>query len=237
MPIYTDDTGRGFLYNKILLLPPEHGLKGPTDDLAARYNRDEALYQPEPFNEHVRRSILPPYLSAARRSFGDMTENAKAFAAKSTTALTPPPTVKSPVDRLGSEIRTMFPTKPGERIAAIQRADAVQLAAILEQDGSLVGLTDQEREMAQDRALRLYHVARTGLDGAHPKRPSIGRVIATGVDADATAAAADAAMADYVTRREGVEADEKIAQGVVRLVASLLDEQPDRALDRILSAA
>ncbi len=202
----------------------------------AAANETASVVRPEILTAQLARPIAP-LLSTTRKVMDAAIENAKEVASDTAKALMPPPAVADAAARFGAEIRaTVRNARQGEQVAAVNRASAVELAALLEADGSLSGLSSQALDMARDRALKLFHIARTGLNGRNPAMPSIERIVAIGTDDDATNAQADAALARYKQRVQSVEADEAVMQRLVTFIAAALDITPAQALDKIMAA-
>ena len=205
-------------------------------DFIGKANETAAVVKPELLAAQLGRPIAP-LLTTAKKVITAAIGNAKDVASSTANALVPPPGVADAAARFGSEVRARTRNaNPGEQIAAINRASTVELAALLEADGSLSGLSPEALKIARERALKLFHIERTGISGGNPALPSINRIIAVGTDADTTDAQADAALQRHKQRIDAVETDEAVLQHLLRFVAISLAVSPAQALDKIMAA-
>jgi hypothetical protein len=111
----------------------------------------------------------------------------------------------------------------------------MELAALV-QPGNLAGLSDAAVQLASDRYLVEAHLERTGIAGSYALRPSLDRIVATGVDEAAASAAAKVAIDTHKARLERVEATEATLQSVIDYIAAALDLSRQAALERVLAA-
>ena len=244
MPASKYDTERGNGYNingQHFLLLSSSGITAATepvvDDVVAVINDVESTYQPDKQVAAIDGRI-GAMLSASKSAIAEATEAARDTAKATATTMTAPPTIAAAAERLGPEIRSRLAAlTPAERHAALADADAVTIAAAREQEWALLpGTLDATREAADERAVLLYHVERSGMAGSHPAQPSVDRIIATGTDDQAVQTAARAALVRHRERIEAVEADEGAARGLVGIVAAALHITPAAALARIVGA-
>lgn len=208
------------------------------EPLAVGFNRDEDTFKEGAFaTARVRR--FDPFIEATRAALNTATANARDIEQDRRTSLTPPPFVADAAERYGPEVRNRFRSLegPGERHEFISTASTIVLAALLVEGGALANLTEQEAAMAQERALPAFHIARSGLSGAHPKRPSVDAIVVTGVDESAVMAQAQDVVRRFHERIATVEADEAAMQSLVSFIAAGLDVDPATALQRVLGTA
>ncbi|WP_294442543.1 hypothetical protein [uncultured Sphingomonas sp.] len=213
-------------------------VRAQAEPLAEGFNRDEKTFQLEAFQTaRVRR--FDPFIQATAAALNMATANARDVESAARTGQTPPPFIADAAARYGGEVRARFQTLdgPGARHQFIAEASTIALAALLAEDGVLAGLSDREAALAGERALPAFHLARTGLNGAHPKRPSLDAIVVTGVDEAAALAQAQEAVRAFGERVAGVEADEAAMKSLIAFIAAGLAVNPGTALERVLDAA
>lgn len=206
------------------------------EDFIGKATETAAVVRPELLSAQLARPIAP-LLTAANRAIAAAIENARDVAATTARALVPPPPVADAAARFGAEVRaSVRGAAPGEQFAAVNRATSVELAALLEADGALSGLSPDALSMARERALKLFHIERTGLSGSNPALPSLDRIVVIGTDTESTSAQADAALERHKQRVGAVETDEAVLQHLVGFISAALAIPPAQALDKIMAA-
>ena len=160
----------------------------------------EEVMKPEAYPAQALRLAAPLY-SAARKALENARNNARDVEALKSRAMTPPPAVAESAKVYGAEIRSNFrKMSTADQAAYLQKATALQLACILEQDGALSGAHNDILDIAREQALLVYHVEKSALSAGFPNTPSLERLVAVGTSYSDTQAAADIAMGNFKAR-------------------------------------
>ena len=244
MPYTKSDSERGPIYSAngaMLHVPVDRVAFAPLipalEEFNERATEAESVMKPEALPPHLTR-IAEPLFKAANRVLAAATNNAREVEGLKARALTPPPAIADAAKLYGSEVRGIVRTMTtADQATFVQRASAVELAALLEQGGNLVALDTQILDVAHARAISVFHIERSALSAAHPAQPSLDRIIALGIDRTATNAAAEIAIASYKARVEAVELDEAVAAHLVGYLASATATTPSQALASVMAAA
>ncbi len=232
-PVYT---GFGAIVHLRNDLPFVASLEPAFDGFAAKVSELEQVMLPEALPPQITRAATS-LLCASRAALAAATDEAREVETLKVRALTPPPAIAEAARAFGAEVRSNVRSlSVGEQVAFVNRATAVELAALLEANGSLSGLHDQALSIARDRALAVYHIERTGLAGSNPAVASVDRLLAVGTDNAATEAAAATAIAGFKARVAAVEASEGVLQHLIGFIAAATATQPATALAMVQAA-
>lgn len=201
--------------------------------LSAAMARNVANLLPERLAEANRREA-GPVLAALRGEIEAATARLRAAREAEAVILSVPPSI--PTGRF-PEIRAIYRTlSPANAAARANAASAEELAALIDGGQALAGLDDQIWNIVKDRAIRLFHIERTGSAARHPLEPTPARLIVSGVDQAAAEHAADMGYQAHRARFEEIEAAESSLQSVLATLAVALDLPPAAILDRALAA-
>ncbi|MBI0476109.1 hypothetical protein D9601_12185 [Sphingomonas sp. MA1305] len=117
---------------------------------------------------------------------------------------------------------------------AINSADLLRLQAILELPD---GFPSQFVDMARDRAMRLAHIQKSGLQADYALKPDANDPLAHGPDAAAAERAADAALATHRQRSETIDLTRNMLREAIHFVAVAGGVDQDRAFAALTGAA
>ena len=206
------------------------------ENFIEKATRIEQVMKPEAIADQIKR-IAKPLLVATHSAIAASRDNARDVEALKSRAMTPPPAVAESAKVYGAEIRSNFrKMSTADQAAYLQKATALQLACILEQDGALSGAHNDILDIAREQALLVYHVEKSALSAGFPNTPSLERLVAVGTSYSDTQAAADIAMGNFKARLHSVADDEAILQHLVGFIATATSTSPQLALAGVMGA-
>lgn len=221
-----------------LIVDPSDTVFHPVVPVLQQFTRDaataEETYLPERLPAAVNR-LGAQLLSASSTALSGALAHARERAEVEVRALTPPPAVAEQADRFGSEIRATFralDVGAREGKARDGSLSAIEVAALMPMLDTL-NLTTEAREALRDHARKVFHIERAGLSAGNARKPTLGAILATGVDREAVAAQAEQAFVHFHAERALVSQREATLQHLVAYLAAALSIEPSEALERI----
>ena len=124
---------------------------------------------------------------------------------------------------------------PAQAAGAVNGADLADLTALVA-DGNLAQLQPDIFDLAKRRFLQLNVIAREGLAAHYARKPSLGNILAPGVDYQAAERAADMILQGVEAGREVNAIHERALRDYIVVMSKALDVPAKDILDRIIAA-
>lgn len=201
---------------------------------AGAHDRASKRLQPAALADQVREDAVPTVrqlgaeIRAAGKAATDLSE-------RYAVALTPPPSI--PTIRFAERRASWRGQSDAEQVQRAQTADAEALAALLDGGRDLSGITnDHAWEIIQDRALPVFHVARSGMQARYALQPTADRLVVSGPDVAAAERAATEAADRLRADRDALDETEAHLQSVLTLLAVLTGRTREAVLAEALAA-
>lgn len=201
--------------------------------LAGAYERARSRLQPAALIEQMRADGVPSIrLFGAEVRMGG--KDAAELAERRAVTLTPPPSI--PTERFAEHRARWAGLNEGEQMMRALAAEVEELAALIDGGRTLSNVTSDEAwRTIEQRSIRTFHLARTGVQARYSAKPSIHRLIVHGPDRAAAEQAADEALERFQAEHDAIEAREVQLQSTLALLAVVTGRDPATVLAEALA--
>jgi len=194
---------------------------------------DAEIYQTDALDD-VTRSKAGPMIAATKVRLDEGLTEKRDFEAAKAIVMEIPKSVRT--DHF-AEIRELY--RSLSTPAAVKRASAAdleELSALIDGEQGLTGLNDDAWKVVEDRFILLGHIERTGLSAQFQKKPSIDKILISGVDHQAAEAAAREALKQFKAREDTLADMEVEILSMIRWLSNVTSRSAADTLDLVLAA-